>query len=134
MFSAKKASQKNANSGEATRRLPFRALDARIIALVVALSLRPLAWGAGDGADTVEIRWHGEVIHRGRLSEDAVVTSPDGRNTVEIAGGRARMLAADCPDGLCKHGYATPSRPLICLPNGVGVYLSASDEADGVSW
>ena len=131
--------RKTANTGtnENGRRkdLPFRVLDAVIIAAVLIASIIPLLSLKKVQADIVVITWHGEEIYREKLSIDAVIVTPDGRNTVEISNGSVRMLEADCRDGICtKAGNAAPARPVICLPNRVIVRVVSESEADSISW
>ena len=138
---AKKAAESNTGheSGRsgAFRALPFRALDGVIILAVLVLSLLPLLLlpKAGAEANTVVVTWHGETIYRGSLYRDAEITTPDGRNTIVIENGSARMAHADCADERCvRSGAATPARPVVCLPNGVVITITGSEEADSVSW
>ena len=134
-------SDNNGNTSGAesgSRSLPFRMLDLVIIAAVVLASLIPLLLltkANANEADTVVVTWHGEVIYRGRLNEDAEITTPDGLNTVVVKNGEARMEHAECADERCvRSGAATPARPVVCLPNRVVVTVTGSEEADSVSW
>lgn len=107
--------------------------------LAAALSLLPLPLLlCQDGAGArVTVAQHGAVLYEGPLSRDATVETPDGGNVVEIRGGEARMAHASCPDGLCLHGAARPGMPLVCLPNGVTVTVTAGEEErpyDGVTY
>ena len=115
--------------------LPFRVLDAVIIAAVLMISILPLFLLPKSEADTVVIKWHGEEIYREKLSENAVVTTPDGKNTIEIKNGTVYMFEADCRDEICvKSGNASPSRPVVCLPNRVIIQIISESEEDSVSW
>lgn len=126
----------NKSTNENGRRdLPFRVLDAVIIAAVLLVSLAPLFLLPKSQPEIVVVTWHGEEIYRGKLSEDAVISTPDGKNTIEIKTGKVRMLEADCRDEICvKAGFAAPSRLIICLPNRVIVRVISETEADSVSW
>lgn len=112
--------------------------DVVIIALVAALSLLPLAFMGGvAGGARVTIVQNGVTLYTGPLDEDVQIATPDGGNVIEIRDGQARMLYADCPDGLCLHGAAQPRLPLICLPNGVTVTITGGEEAeplDGITY
>ena len=134
------ANNENTQSAESgsNRSLPFRILDLVIIAAVVLVSLLPLLFlpkADPETADTVVVTWHGEVIYRGSLDQDAEITTPDGHNTIVVKNGEARMEHADCADARCvRSGAATPARPVVCLPNRVVVTVTGSEEADSVSW
>lgn len=103
--------------------------DAVIIFIIAALSLLPLLL-LPRGGEAVTVTWRGETIYRGSRSADQRIVTPDGKNTVVIAGGRATMEKADCPDGLCiSAGSATALRPVVCLPNEVVVTVSKGEES-----
>lgn len=103
--------------------------DFALIALVAVLSLLPLAFlGRADSGARVVVSQNGQTLYTGALSEDAVFTTPDGGNTIEIRDGQVRMRAASCPDGLCLNGTAAPLRPLVCLPNGITVAIIGTEE------
>ena len=125
-----RAARRNKRGG-----LPFRLFDLLIIAAVAVLSLLPLLLLPARGSETVVITWHGEEIYRGGVEKDAVIVTPDGLNTIVIYGGRVRMEEASCADRICvRTGYASPSKPLVCLPNRVIVNIIGSEEVDGVTW
>lgn len=136
MFTERKTEKHGDDGGKKNgRRFPVRPLDIVIILAVTVLSLAPLLFIKRPAADTVAVSWHGSEIYRGSLKTDAVITTPDGRNTIKIENGEVYMLEADCRDRLCLNvGQATPARPIVCLPNGVVITLIGSDEADSVSW
>lgn len=102
--------------------------------LAVVLSLLPLLPLLGSGSNaaaTVRIEQHGEVLYSGALSKDAVITTPDGGNVIEIKNGTVRMITADCSDGLClASGAASAARPIVCLPNEVTVTVTTEKEAE----
>ena len=107
-------------------------LDFAVIALAALLSLLPLAFlPRTGGAARVTVSWHGETIYTGPLSDDAVIVSPDGRNTVRVEQGRVVMAHADCDDQLCvSQGAARPGRPIVCLPNELTVTVMGGGEAE----
>lgn len=93
----------------------------------------------GEGASVVVTR-DGEVIGRYRLSEDRTVEIADasGRvtNVLVIAGGRADMTEADCPDRLCvrQRAIQRAGESLVCLPNRVVVTVEGGkEELDGIA-
>lgn len=115
--------------------LPFRFGDLIIVIFVAAISLLPLLLFPHKDANTVVICWHGEEIYRESIDKDAVITTPDGANTIQILNGKVYMLEADCRDKLCVHaGSALPSKPVVCLPNRVIVSVISDEKADSVSW
>jgi len=109
----------------------LKKLDGVIVLAAILLSLLPLAvFGGGrDGTAVVRIEQHGMLLYSGSLSEDALITTPDGGNTIEIRDGTVRMTHADCADGLClAAGAATARRPIVCLPNEVTVTVVSTGE------
>ncbi len=103
--------------------------DFWIIAFVALLSLLPLPLliGRADGVAMAVVTQRGKTIYEGPLSEDAVVTL-DGAEAI-IEDSAAWMRASDCPDGLCvRAGKALPGRPVVCLPNGVVISVTAGKE------
>lgn len=111
--------------------------DIFIIAVVVVLSIASLLLLPKQG-DFVSVQWRGELIYYGSLSVDTVITTPDGLNAVQIKNGQASMIFASCEDGVCCYmGFATPSRPIICLPNEVVIVITSkngSEGADSTTW
>lgn len=53
-------------------------------------------------------------------------------NVLEIKAGRAHMIEADCPDGLCMHqGYIfRDGQMIVCLPNSVVVTVESDIYSD----
>ena len=89
---------------------------------------------------TVTVSVKGKTVFKGSLDTDTVFVTPDGRNEITIAQGRVYMSRADCPDKTCiRMGYATPSRPIVCLPNNVIITVTDgektdADDFDSVIW
>lgn len=79
----------------------------------------------------VAVRVDGAEVARLPLDTDTVYTISDG-NTIEIAGGGVRMIAADCPDKICMHtGRITRSgQSIVCVPNRVTVTIVGGRSAD----
>lgn len=91
---------------------------------LLGLSLLMTACGAPSGPRTAEIVQDGAVIRRVDLdavteTEDMTVPYGAHSNTIRIAPGEIRMLAADCPDQICvKSGKLTEGGlPIVCLPH-----------------
>lgn len=110
----------------------MKKLDWVIVIAAILLSLLPLLpllRGAEASSARVQIEQHGETLYTGKLSKDALITTPDGGNTIEIKGGTVRMTHADCSDGLCiASGAASALRPIVCLPNEVTVTIITDEE------
>ena len=114
------------------------------IALIVLLFIFACSFyfifnGRGDPGLYVTVRVGGAAYERLSISEDAEleIRLADGRhsNTLEIKDGKAAMIHADCPDGLClKHGQIERAGEIIaCLPNRVIIEVSGADsEYDAV--
>ncbi len=106
--------------------------DVFIVIVVVALSAASLLFLPKQGT-FVTVQWHGEQIYHGPLSVDTTVITPDGLNVVRIEDGRASMSSASCKDGTCvSMGCASPSRPVICLPNEVVIIITEKNDSEGV--
>ena len=83
--------------------------------------------------ELVTVSLDGTVVYQAPLSQDYTVTLLDGDCVVEIADGEARIIFSSCPDQTCVHaGPATPTRPVICLPNRVVVSLGKAKEVDAI--
>lgn len=82
----------------------------------------------------VNIVQDGIVIYTFNLSvtEDQMLEIEyEGRiNTVQIEGGRIRMLEADCPDKICVHmdWLSSGAMPIVCLPNHLVIEYAVSDD------
>lgn len=107
-----------------------------LIACALALSAALAVWvwlpGRAD-AGVANVYVDGELRASLPLDEDAVFTvSEDGaENVIEVKGGRARMLSANCPDGYCvRQGEVRyDGETVICLPHRVVIELSAGEES-----
>lgn len=94
-----------------------------------------------DEGDTVQITIDGTDAASLPLDTDTryTIASPDGgKNILEISGGAARIIEANCPDKLCVHQkeISCEGESLICLPHKVTVSIrSTSKKAtlDGVA-
>ena len=124
---------------KAAKRDIFCSGDIIIIIFAVLLAFSTFFFIPRKGR-TVTVTVDGKTVFTGTLDTDAVFVTPDGHNEITISDGRVYMSRADCPDKICLHmGYATPSRPIVCLPNGVIVTVTDSgktdpDDFDSVIW
>ena len=120
------------------KRLSFRAGDCIAIALVVALAI-----GIGllflpssePGEGVVQIYREGELLRELPLSvEETVEITGKYANTVEIRDGVVAITRSTCPGEDCVHSgrISNPGRSLVCLPNGVEIRITGSQDIDFV--
>lgn len=87
----------------------------------------------GKSGTYVTISRDGQRILTCSLSEDQTIpienASGKVTNTLEIKDGKAKMIRADCPDGLCLHQKAISMQKenIVCLPNRVVVTVTGDD-------
>lgn len=81
-----------------------------------------------------QITVDGEVYGIYDLSEDQTIEidTDYGHNAVQITGGTAVMIEADCPDGYCIDQGAVKNnkQTIVCLPHKVVVEIINTDEDD----
>ena len=84
-----------------------------------------------DGA-YARVTVDGEEVARYLLSEDGEYSLCGGTNLLVIEEGRARIVYASCPDGLCiNQGEISMSgERIVCLPNMVMVEIVGADGAE----
>jgi hypothetical protein len=104
----------------------------RIIVLLVVLavlaSVPLVSFASSVSSDAVVVRSPvgNSLLSLGRDGR-YVVEGSRGRVVVKVAGGRASVVEADCPDHVCvKSGAVASGRPVVCVPNGVSVSLAAA--------
>ena len=82
----------------------------------------------------IEIIQHGEVVAELELGRDTVhvVESGDMLNVVQIRGGSASMLEANCPDGYCLHHAPVmySGQTIVCLPNRLIVQVRGARQGE----
>ncbi len=106
-----------------------------VLAVVLVVAVIAI-YAGGSAGDAIVITVDGAEYGRYSLDTDQEIpiTDADGKvtNIVRIEDGAARMVEADCPDGLCmKQGSIRHNRQnIICLPNRVVVTVEGSEEAD----
>lgn len=98
-------------------------------AVVVAVAF-PLLWSGGK-AERAVIRLDGRIVAEFPLTAPHrhAVRGPLGETLIEIAPGRARVLADPGPRQYCvQQGWLTrPNAVAICAPNHVSLSLSGRD-------
>lgn len=90
--------------------------------LFVACALGIMLYLSQSKGHYVVVTVNGEEYGRYDLSEDQTIDI-NGTNQLEISGGKASMISADCPDKLCVH-MASISRAhelIVCMPNKITV-------------
>lgn len=70
----------------------------------------------------VVVKTDGTEYGRYDLNEDQIIDI-NGTNRLEISGGKAAMVYADCPDKLCVHmvPVSKSHEMIVCMPNKVTV-------------
>ncbi|MDO5116489.1 MAG: NusG domain II-containing protein [Synergistaceae bacterium] len=95
---------------------------------------------AGEGLSVAEIALDGRVVERLPLNgppREIRVESAGGFNIIRTENGRAAVVSADCPDGVCvRQGWISRGGGgAVCLPHKLVVrIIGLSADVDGVSW
>ena len=111
-----------------------------IVVLILAVSVAGILYYLcrGEG-DTVAVTVNGKPYGTYSLAEDRTVeirTGEDGNeiNLLVIENGKARVVEASCPDGICAahKPISRDGESIVCLPHRVvvTVRVSESDEPD----
>ena len=98
--------------------------DIILIAVILVLGIGAFIFfrmGGKEGAQvtiTVDQKLYGTY----ELSKDQTIEIND-TNTLKIENGQAKMVEADCPDGLClrQHAISKDNETIVCLPNKIVV-------------
>ncbi len=95
------------------------------LGIILLLVIRP----SEDAGNFAVVEVDGRKVARYSLSEDGVFEINGGRNTIEVKGGKVRMLESDCPNQLCVHQMWIDrvNQSIICLPNRVIVTIAGPD-------
>lgn len=92
------------------------------VILVLAVLMGIIIYCGQTSGHYIVVEVDGEEFGRYDLSKDQTIDIND-TNRLEISGGRASMVYADCPDKLCVH--MTPishaHELIVCMPNKVTV-------------
>ncbi len=113
-----------------------------VVAVVVGILVFFLYGLNSDSGSYVQIEVDGKVTQVLPLDTDAkyeIETVNDGANTVEIKDGKAKMIYANCPDGICTNHKEINKNgeSIICLPHKVVVTVvndySSGDDVDAVA-
>ena len=79
----------------------------------------------------VSIRIEGMEIRRLPLKQDCTYSIGDG-NTIQISGGRVRMIYADCPDRICVRSgdISRSGQSIVCAPHRIVVTIIGEGSPD----
>ncbi|MBC7248501.1 MAG: NusG domain II-containing protein [Actinobacteria bacterium] len=102
-----------------------------VVALSVFLILQSVAGAGGSGLEA-RVSANGKEVARVSLREgdrSLTVEGFQGRSTLEVRGGRVRMVDSACPDKLCVHtGWISrPGESIVCLPNRVVIEIEGGE-------
>lgn len=111
------------------------------VVVVAAVMLIILYGSSSNLGSYVQIEIDGKITETLPLDEDTekkITTENGGTNTLVIKDGRAKMVEANCPDGICKNHKAISrnGESIICLPHKVVVSVvdnNSDDEIDAVA-
>ncbi len=101
-----------------------------VVLAVISLFLIP----KGEAA-FVEVWSEGALLYTLPLNTDTSVeiTTDRGTNTVTVAGGKAFVESADCPDRTCVARGKRASGQIVCLPNRLVLKFTGQRPVDGIS-
>lgn len=114
--------------------------DIILIAVTVAVAgiLLVFLYGVNNSSGAyVQIEIDGVIAETLPLDTDTVfeiVADGDGRNTLVIEDGNAKVTEANCPDGICKN-HAKIHRngeSIICLPHRVVITVVNEADTNGI--
>lgn len=105
-----------------------------VVLLLVAVAGFLLYKSFQTEGDFAVVLVDGVETARFSLAEDIeyVIEASGGTNTLIIKEGKADVLAADCPDGICV-AHASISKvgeTIVCLPHGVVVAIESENKKD----
>ena len=120
-----------------TEKQKKRAAAGILTAVILAAVLGCLWLLRRPEGSTVQIVQDGEVLYTFDLADMEDQTFDveyEGRtNTIQIEGGRIRVLEAECPDQTCVHmGWLASAAPIVCLPNHLVIEYVQDQELDAV--
>ena len=107
-----------------------------IIALLIIISIIFILFSNND-AKYAEVYKDGELISVYNLDENKSVKIisdkvENGYNMLEISDGKAYIIEANCPDGICVK--IKEQKVITCLPHGLIIMLGGGEpETDGTT-
>lgn len=106
-----------------------------VVAVIAAVLLVALYGFNNKSGDLVQIEIDAKVVDVLPLNEDAereIETTDGGVNTLVIKDGSAKMVDANCPDGICVNHKEInrAGESIICLPHKVVITVVSDKETD----
>lgn len=112
-----------------------------VVAIIVGIIVFFLYFVGGESGQYVQVEIDGKIVDTIKLDEDFEKEYKNGEdsNKLEIKDGKATMISANCPDGICvnhKPIYRN-GESIICLPHKMVVTITGDsptdDEIDAVA-
>lgn len=112
-----------------------------VVAIIVGIIVFFLYFVGGESGQYVQVEIDGKIVDTIKLDEDFEKEYKNGEdsNKLEIKDGKATMISANCPDGICvnhKPIYRN-GESIICLPHKMVVTVTGDsptdDEIDAVA-
>ena len=127
------------NERTGVSRLKSHRNDLLLVAVLLLLggALALFLWLTRQAGGTVTVQVDGEVLLELPLSEDTRIVLGEGEhtNTLVIAGGKARISEASCPDRICVRQGAVQfaGESIVCLPHKLVITVQggAANNIDG---
>lgn len=126
------------------RRIPGRAkvADAVLVLLLVVASAASLVLlsraNAGEKGSMAVVEVNGKEVKRvalgdGQKTRTLIVRGVNGASTIEVKGGRVRMLESRCRDRICiRQGWIdSRGETIVCLPNRVVIRVTGKRGTGG---
>ncbi len=114
----------------------MKRLDILLVVLVlgVAAVLYGVTMGSAKQGGVAVVTVDGEVKKELPLSQDTVyhLETEKGYNIIEIKEGKAKVIEADCRDGLCteQKSISKTGESIVCLPHKTVVRVIDAQEQD----
>jgi hypothetical protein len=89
-------------------------------------SFFPLSRAVAGNARLAQVYHEGRLIRQLDLTDNRRVDVADGKMTLEVSGGRIRVLKSDCAGGVCmRTGWIShPPQTIVCAPHRMAVAIS----------
>lgn len=103
---------------------------------VAALVYLGYTFWYGEEGTVVRVTVDGEVYGEYPIDEENRVKveceGENGFNEIVIEGGKASVVSADCPDGLCikQRAVSRTGESIICLPHKLVITIIGGEEAE----
>lgn len=112
-----------------------------VVAIIVGIIVFFLYFVGGESGQYVQVEIDGKIVDTIKLDEDfeKEYKNSEDSNTLEIKDGKATMISANCPDGICVNHKPIyrKGESIICLPHKMVVTIigdsPTDDEIDAVA-